>query len=72
MKAKKQNGEYRKCKDFRKTLLINDKKICKLINGRFSWIMNVDGEEILFQGLCTAEYFAKHYKKLGYKIKWEK
>jgi len=51
---------------------MSDKKICKLTNGQFSWFMNVDDVEVVFQGFSNAEYFAKHYKKLGYKIKWEK
>ena len=47
------------------------KKICKLINGKFSWILIVDGQEIAFTGSYNADYFAKHYKELGYKIEWE-
>jgi len=47
-----------------------EKPICKLTNGQFSWIMSVDGQEISFDGFYNAEYFAKHYRKLGYKVEW--
>jgi len=43
-------------------------KICKIINGQFSWILEVDGEEISFQGGWNADYFERHYSGLGYKI----
>ena len=48
-----------------------EKKICKLVNALFSWILEVDGEEIYFQGRDSAEYFEKLYKKLGYIVLWE-
>lgn len=41
---------------------------CEIINGKFSWILNVDGESIPFQGGFNADYFEKHYKELGYKV----
>ena len=46
------------------------KKKCKIINGRFSWIMEVDGHKISFQGFYNAEYFRDHYKKLGYDVEY--
>lgn len=44
------------------------KKIARITNGRFSWVLEVDGENILFQGHSSAEYFLNHYRKLGYVI----
>jgi len=46
----------------------NEIKICKIINGHFSWILEVDGESITFQGGHNADYFETHYTKLGYNI----
>ena len=43
-------------------------KTCKIINAQFSWILEVDNRSILFQGSSGADYFEKHYKKLGYNI----
>jgi len=48
-----------------------NKKTCTLINARFSWILEVDGQSINFQQRSNADYFAAHYGKLGYIIKWE-
>ena len=42
--------------------------ICKIINGHFSWILEVDGQSICFQGWHNAEYFEVHYAKLGYSV----
>lgn len=47
-------------------------KECTLFNGRFNWYLIVDNQKISFQGRHNAEYFAEHYKELGYDIKWEK
>ena len=47
-------------------------KEVKLINGRFSWFLRVDGEKIPFQGAKNADYFADHYRKLGYTVIFEK
>lgn len=47
-------------------------KICKLINTRFTWILEVDGENIPFNCHSSAEYFAKHYDELGYTVEWVK
>lgn len=44
------------------------KKVCKLINGQFSWVLEVDGESIGFSGASSADYFEKHYRKLGYTV----
>lgn len=43
-------------------------KVCKIINGQFSWILEVDGCSITFQGGYSVDYFEKHYSELGYKI----
>jgi len=48
------------------------KKVCKLVNDRFCWVLKVDEQEIPFQGSSNAEYFEAHYKKLGYKIERER
>ena len=46
-------------------------KKCKLINSNFSWILEVDGQSIFFQGSANAEYFTSHYRSLGYEIEWD-
>ena len=46
-------------------------KECKLINGKHSWVLNVDGQHIGFTGRWVAEYFAEHYEGLGYEIMWD-
>jgi uncharacterized protein YmfQ (DUF2313 family) len=43
-------------------------KTCKIINGQFSWILEVDGQSIGFQGGLNADYFERHYRSLGYKV----
>ena len=43
-------------------------KKCEIINGRFSWILKVDGQTISFQGMESAEYFKNHYEALGYDV----
>lgn len=45
-------------------------KLCELVNGQFSWFLRVDEQDISFQGAYNADYFAEHYKKLGYTVKW--
>ena len=47
-------------------------KKCKIINDKFSWVLDVDGKIIAFQGFDNAEYFAKLYSDLGYEIIWDK
>lgn len=49
----------------------SEKKICILKNDIFSWRLIVDGEDISFVGASNADYFEKHYKKLGYEIRRE-
>jgi len=44
-----------------------DKK-CKIINGKFAWILEVDGKTIVFQGGGSADYFENHYTLLGYRV----
>lgn len=44
-------------------------KVCKIINGQFSWILEVDGQEISFDGGHNADYFEQHYSALGYTVK---
>jgi len=43
-------------------------KVCKIINGKFAWLLEVDGQRVPFQGGCYADYFEKHYSELGYKV----
>ena len=43
-------------------------KICKIINGQFSWILEVDGEKISFQGGWNTDYFERHYAGIGYRV----
>lgn len=47
-------------------------KICKLVNDNFSYFLQVDGQNISFQGMGNAEYFEEHYKALGYTIEWDR
>jgi len=47
---------------------LNEVKTCKIINGQFSWVLEVDGEKISFQGSWNADYFERHYIGLEYKI----
>ncbi len=47
---------------------LNEVPVCLIDNATFSWVMRVDGMMIPFSGGDIAEYFADHYKKLGYKI----
>lgn len=44
--------------------------ICKITNGKFSWVLEVDGKTITFNGSDNADYFAEIYTKLGYTIEW--
>lgn len=45
-----------------------DGKACRIINGKFSQILEVDGHSIAFQGGYNADYFEKHYAELGYSV----
>lgn len=49
-----------------------DKPLCEIINGRFSWILKVDGKTISFNGSSNAEYFAEIYTSKGYEVKFSK
>lgn len=62
-KEKDSNGSY--------TLLCTG-GICKIINDKFSWVLEVDGKTILFNGSANADYFAELYAKLGYEIIWDR
>lgn len=46
-------------------------KECIITNGTFSWVMNVDGKVINFQGHDNAEYFKDLYTNMGYEVKFE-
>lgn len=48
-----------------------DTKVCKIINDISSWVLEVDGKTILFNGFENADYFAELYTKLGYKVEWD-
>ena len=43
-------------------------KTCKIINGLFTWTLEVDGMNIPFNGSQYAEYFKSHYEALGYTV----
>ena len=47
------------------------KKVCQIINDKYTWLLRVDGEEIPFQTVGAATYFAAHYESLGYLIEWD-
>lgn len=49
-----------------------EKKVCRIINARFSWILSVDDQEISFQSMENADYFERHYAGLGYEVIREK
>jgi hypothetical protein len=46
--------------------------ICKITNDKFSWVLEVDGKTVTFNGGDNADYFAELYAKLGYEIIWDK
>lgn len=43
-------------------------KTCRLINDKFSYILEVDGYSISFQGHSSFLYFKELYAGLGYNI----
>ena len=43
-------------------------KICIIHNGKFSWELVVDGQYICINGTFAVDYFAEHYRLLGYKV----
>ena len=43
-------------------------KKCIIVNGNASFVLKVDGEEILFSSFTAAEYFKAHYTLLGYVV----
>jgi uncharacterized protein YmfQ (DUF2313 family) len=43
-------------------------KKCKITNDKFSWVLEVDGVVITFDGGSAAEYFEQHYTALGYEV----
>ena len=45
-----------------------NKQTCKITNGQFTWVMEVDNQVINFDLSENAEYFYKHYRELGYKM----
>jgi len=47
---------------------IVEKPLCTIVNGKHFWIMTVDDQEICFVGYHIADYFAKHYRNIGYKV----
>lgn len=51
--------------------VMEEKKICLLVNDLFNWTLCVDGMEIRFDGITSADYFAEHYAGLEYEVKWE-
>lgn len=52
---------------------MNENK-CIITNGEYSWLLEVDGKSIIFQGGFAADYFYEHYSELGYEmvmVNWE-
>lgn len=47
-------------------------KVCRIINDKFSWRLEVDGRNINFDGGCNADYFAGLYASLGYIVEWDR
>jgi len=47
---------------------LTNAKVCKIINGKFAWIMLVDGTSTM---ITNPDYFRDHYKSLGYEIEEE-
>jgi len=45
--------------------LLQQHKVCKIVNGKFAWIMMVDGTSTT---ITNPDYFKEHYKSLGYTI----
>ena len=45
---------------------------CKITNDKFSWVLEVDGKTITFNGSDNADYFAGLYTILGYSIEWDR
>lgn len=43
-------------------------KTCTITNGKYCWILEVDGKVVPFNGGDNAEYFEEHYRGLGYEI----
>jgi len=41
---------------------------CRIIKGKYGWTMSVDDMSVVFIGTINAEYFKKHYKRLGYNV----
>ena len=52
--------------------LLGNGGVCKITNDKFSWVLEVDGKTITFNGSDNADYFAEIYTKLGYTIEWDK
>ena len=52
--------------------LLGNGGVCKITNDKFSWLLEVDGKTITFNGSDNADYFAEIYTKLGYSTEWDK
>lgn len=46
-------------------------KKCKIVNGKFSYYLEVDGRTINFDGGSNADYFKEHYESLGYEVEMD-
>lgn len=53
-------------------IIFNDDKECIIENAQFSYILKVDYKDIPFHGGNSIDYFEKHYKELGYKVRFTK
>jgi hypothetical protein len=47
---------------------VPEDQVCEIVNGRFSYILKVDGKQINFNGSDTASYFDSHYRSIGYTV----
>lgn len=45
------------------------KPVCMISNERNSYVMNVDGENVIFNGSSSADYLAAKYASIGYEVK---
>ena len=62
--AKTNHKKYRE----RNVKLADAKKVCKITNGKHSWVIEVDGQTIMFNWSHNAEYFRDHYTALNYLV----
>ena len=69
---KEQNSDKQQNPALRVGGVVGTGGICRITNDKFSWVLEVDGKTIPFNGGDNADYFAELYAKLGYEIIWDK